>query len=122
FAPLPRPELERLALALTDVHVDAGSNVFAEGDAGDRFYVIRAGSADVAIGSERIRTLEAGDSFGEIALVRNVPRTATVRAVTPLELSALDRDVFVGTLSGNSASAEAVGSIVAARLPGPVIA
>jgi MFS family permease len=122
FAPLPRPELERLALALTDVHVDAGANVFAEGDVGELFYVIRAGSADVEIGSERIRTLEVGDSFGEIALVRNVPRTATVRAVTPLDLSALERDVFVGTLSGNPASAEAVGSIVAARLPGPVIA
>jgi MFS family permease len=122
FAPLPRPELERLALALTDVHVDAGAAVFVEGDAGDRFYVIRGGSAGVEIGSERVRTLEAGDSFGEIALVRDVPRTATVRAITRLELSALDRDVFVGTLSRHAASAEAVGSIVAARLPGPLIA
>jgi MFS family permease len=121
FAPLPRPELERLALALVDVRVDPGSAVFTEGDVGDRFYVIREGTADVEVGSQRIRTLQAGDGFGEIALVHDVPRTATVRAVTDLELSALERDVFVGTLSRHPASAEAVGSIVAARLPGPVI-
>ena len=121
FAYLPRPELERLALALTDVHVGAGAQVFAEGDVGDRFYVIRSGSAEVDIAGDRVRTLEEGDSFGEIALVRNVPRTATVRALTDLDLSALERDVFIGTLSRHAASAEAVGSIVAARLPGPVI-
>jgi MFS family permease len=121
FAPLPRPELERLALALTDVHVEAGTAVITQGDVGDRFYVIREGSADVEVDGELVRTVEAGDSFGEIALVRDIPRTATVRAVTDLELSALQRDVFVGTLSRHPASAESVGSIVAARLPGPVI-
>ncbi len=62
-----------------------------------------------------------GDFFGEIALVRDVPRTATVRALTPLVLAALERDVFVATLTHHPASAEAVGSIVAARLPVPVI-
>lgn len=122
FAPLPRPELERLALALTDVGVDAGTAVITEGEVGDRFYVIREGSADVEVGGDPVRTLHAGDSFGEIALVRDIPRTATVRAATDLQLSALDRDVFVGTLSRHQASAEAVGSIVAARLPGPGIA
>jgi MFS family permease len=121
FAPLPRPELERLALALTDVHAEAGAAVITQGDAGDRFYVIREGTAEVMVDGERVRTLDAGDSFGEIALVRDIPRTATVRAVTDLELSALQRDVFVGTLSRHPASAESVGSIVAARLPGPVI-
>jgi CRP-like cAMP-binding protein len=62
-----------------------------------------------------------GQFFGEIALVRDVPRTATIRALTDLELGTLERDVFVGTLSRHAASAEAVGSIVAARLPSPVI-
>ena len=121
FAPLPRPELERLALGLVDVRADAGVAVVTQGDAGDRFYVIREGSADVEVDGQRVRTIHAGDSFGEIALVRDVPRTATVRAATDLELGALERDVFVGTLSRHPASAEAVGSIVAARLPGPVI-
>jgi len=121
FEPLPLPELERLALALGHDHVEAGATVFAEGDPGDRFYVIRSGEAEVVIGGDRVRTLGAGEFFGEIALVRDVPRTATIRAVTDLELGTLERDVFVGTLSRHTASAEAVGSIVAARLPSPVI-
>ncbi len=121
FAPLPAPELERLALAVVDVHVEAGTAVFAQGDSGDRFYVIREGRAEVEIDARRVRTLSSGDFFGEIALVRDVPRTATVRALTPLTLAALERDVFVATLTHHPASAEAVGSIVAARLPVPVI-
>jgi MFS family permease len=121
FAPLPAPELERLALAVVDVHVEAGTAVFAQGDSGDRFYVIREGRAEVEIDARRVRTLSSGDFFGEIALVREVPRTATVRALTPLVLAALERDVFVATLTHHPASAEAVGSIVAARLPVPVI-
>ena len=121
FEPLPLPELERLALALGDAHVESGVTVFEEGDPGDRFYVIRSGEAEVIIGGKRVRTLGAGQFFGEIALVRDVPRTATIRALTDLELGTLERDVFVGTLSRHAASAEAVGSIVAARLPSPVI-
>ena len=121
FAPLPAPELERLALAVVDVHVEAGTAVFGQGDGGDRFYVIREGTAEVEIDARPVRKLSAGDFFGEIALVRDVPRTATVRALTPLVLAALERDVFVATLTHHPASAEAVGSIVAARLPVPVI-
>ena len=121
FAPLPAPEFERLALAVVDVHVEAGTAVFGQGDRGDRFYVIREGRAEVDIDARRVRTLSSGDFFGEIALVRDVPRTATVRALTPLVLAALERDVFVATLTHHPASAEAVGSIVAARLPLPVI-
>ena len=121
FAPLPAPELERLALAVVEVRVESGSTVVAQGDSGDRFYVIREGTADVEIDERPVRTLSAGDFFGEIALVHDVPRTATVRAVTPLVLASLERDVFVATLTHHPASAEAVGSIVAARLPTPVI-
>ena len=121
FAPLPVPELERLAKALMPVRADAGSTVFREGDHGDRFFVIRAGTAEVEIDGRRVRTLGPGGSFGEIALVRDVPRTATVRALTQLDLLGLERDVFVATLTHHPASAEAAGSIVAARLPTPVI-
>ena len=121
FAPLPVPEIERLAKALSVVRIDAGSTVFREGERGDRFYVIRAGRAQVEIGDRHVRTLGPGESFGEIALVRDVPRTATVRALADLDLLALDREVFVATLTHHPASAEAAGSIVAARLPSPVI-
>lgn len=121
FAALPVPELERLARALKPVRADGGSIVFRQGDVGDLFYVIRDGRADVEIAGSHLRELGPGDSFGEIALIREVPRTATVRALTALDLLALERDVFVATLTHHPASAEAAGSIVAARLASPVI-
>ena len=100
--------------------MEPGGAVFEEGDRGDRFYVIADGRAAVEIEGKRLGTLEPGDFFGEIALLHGVPRTATVRAITPLRLYALDRDTFVTTVTGHQASAEAAGSIVAARLPSPV--
>ena len=120
FAPLPAPQLEWLARALVDVRVDPGSVVFEAGDHGDRFYVIAEGRAAVRVGGEPARTLEPGDSFGEIALLRDVRRTATVRALTGLRLLALDRETFVSTVTSHAASAEAAGNVVAARLPSPV--
>jgi MFS family permease len=122
FAPLAAPELERLAKALVELRVSEGATVFAEGDPGESFYVVAEGRAVVEAGGEQVRTLGPGDFFGEIALLRDVPRTATVRAHTPLRLFALDRETFVATVTGHPASAEAAGSIVSARLPRPVIA
>jgi MFS family permease len=121
FAALPAPELERLALALRDVDVAAGATVFRQGDRGDRFYVIRDGEAEIEVDGAHVRTLGAGDHLGEIALVRDVPRTATVRALHDLRLSALERDVFLATLARDPATAQAAGNIVAARLASPVI-
>ena len=121
FAPLAPLQLERLAQAATEVGVAAGETVVAEGDPGDRFYVVADGRAAVTVRDDPIATLGPGDCFGEIALLRELPRTATVRALTPLRLLALDGPTFLGTVNGNAASAEAAGGIVAARLPGPVI-
>ena len=121
FAPLPPPELERLANALAEEPHAAGATVFEQGDRGDRFYVIEEGRAAVEVDGRHVRELDSGGFFGEIALLRDVPRTATVRAVTALRLLSLDRETFVATVTGHPASAETAGSIVAARLPGPVI-
>jgi CRP-like cAMP-binding protein len=121
FAPLAPSRLERLATALSEVHAGANSVVFEQGDHGNLFYVLADGTAAVEIDGAQARVLEAGDFFGEIALLRDVPRTATVRAVTDLRLFALDRETFLATVTGDPASAEAAGSIVAARLPSPVI-
>jgi len=121
FAPLAAPALERLAKALVETHAESGTVIFDEGARGDNFYVIAEGRASVEIGSTSIRTLGPRDVFGEVALLRDVPRTATVRAITPLRLLGLDRETFLATVTGHPASAEAAGSIVAARLPGPVI-
>jgi CRP-like cAMP-binding protein len=106
---------------LRDVDVAAGATVFRQGDRGDRFYVIRDGEAEIEVDGAHVRTLGAGDHLGEIALVRDVPRTATVRALRDLRLSALERDVFLATLARDPATAQAAGNIVAARLASPVI-
>jgi CRP-like cAMP-binding protein len=91
--------------------------VFTQGDAGDRFYVIADGTAAVEIDGAEANTLARGDFFGEIALLRDVPRTATVRAVDELRLFALERDDFIAAVTGHAPSRDAADSIVAARLP-----
>jgi MFS family permease len=121
FAPLDPPRLERLARALIELRVEPGSAVFEEGDHGDRFYVIVDGRGVVETDDMKLRALEPGDFFGEIALLRDVPRTATVRATSELRLVALDRQTFLETVTSDPTSAEAAGNIVAARLPRPVI-
>ena len=86
FQPLPLPAIEQLARGLEPVHVPAGQAVFRQGDPADRFYVIEAGAADVVGDGRLVTTLGPGEGFGEIALLRRVPRTAMVRAATDLEL------------------------------------
>ena len=114
------PELERLAGAVTHVSVAPRAAAFEEGDVGDRFFAIADGDAVVESGGRRVRELGPGDFFGEIALLRDVPRTATVRALTPLRLLALDRDTFLDAVTGHAVSAEAAGAVVASRLRAPV--
>ena len=114
--PLPIPVLDHLARNLERAHVPAGQTVFEQGDAGDRFYVIAAGEADVFRDGSDYHTLGSGDSFGEIALLRDVPRTAEVRARTPLDLYALERDVFVPAVSGYRPAAAAADAVVGSML------
>ena len=101
LGPLPEGVQERLARALIEVHVPAGGVVCLEGDAGDRYYLIQDGTAHVSTGGETLNQLGPGDAFGEIALLRDVPRQATVIALTDLTLYALERDVFIGAVTGH---------------------
>jgi MFS family permease len=117
FAPLPATVLERLATLALELPASAGDTVVRQGDAGDRFYVIAAGTATVEIDGASTRTLAPGEFFGEIALLRDVPRTATVRAVDDLRLYALERDDFLAAVTGHAPSREAADSVVAERLP-----
>jgi MFS family permease len=116
FAPLPDATLEQLAAQLVPVRVPAGRAIFAQGDAGDRFYVITEGTVAVSIDDRPVSSLGPGDSFGEIALVRDVPRTATVTAQSEVESYALERDDFIAAVTGHAPSAEAADAVIATRL------
>ena len=116
LAPLPAPALEHLAGSLAAVEVEAGRTVFHEGDRGDRFYVIDRGNVEVQSAGRLIRTLGPGEFFGEIALVRDVPRTATVAASTSCSLLALEAAEFLGAVTGHASSAEAADAVIVSRL------
>jgi MFS family permease len=116
FAPLPAATLEQLAAQLTSVRLPSRREIFRQGDAGDRFYVVALGSMEVVIDGVTAGVLGPGDYFGEIALLRDVPRTASVIAQTDVELYALERDDFIAALTGHAPSADAADAVVAARL------
>ena len=116
FAPLPGPSLEHLASSLVPHRFDAGAVVFSQGDAGDRFYVVAEGEVEVTIDGEFVRMLGPGEFFGEIALLRDVPRTASVAARTDVEAFSLDRDEFISAVTGHAQSAEAANAVVGTRL------
>jgi hypothetical protein len=116
FRPLPPPVLEGLAGAMLPLRVEAGREIVREGEAGDRFYVIESGRVEVVKDGDVINEEGPGEFFGEISLLRDVPRTATVRAKTDVELRALERDDFIAAVTGHAASAEAADSVVATRL------
>ncbi len=82
--------------------------MITEGEPGDRFYLIADGSLDVSRAGMTLAKLGPGDFVGEIALLRNVPRTATVIAAEPSSLRALDRDHFLAAVTGSPAGAVAL--------------
>jgi predicted MFS family arabinose efflux permease len=116
FSPLPRLALERLARQVVPVEADAGTEIIRQGDEGDRFYVLDEGEVDVAADGRHIGSFGRGYGFGEIALLRDVPRTATVTARTPVKLYALERDQFLAAVTGHSASEEAADALIVSRL------
>ena len=116
FAALPEPILERLARALIPVEAAAGDVVIQEGDEGHRFYAIEEGTVVVSKAGRWVAELGPGDYFGEIALLRDVPRTATVTAKTDVKLHALDRDVFIPAVTGHHDVQELAETAMATRL------
>jgi MFS family permease len=96
FAGLPTSRLEAAARRLVEVPVEAGAAIVREGEPADRFYLVADGSLRVTQGPQNthLRDLGPGDVFGEIGLLRRTPRTATVSALTPGRLLALDADAF----------------------------
>ena len=116
FAPLPAPALERVVSRLIPTEVAPGTEIVRQGDPGDRFYVIEEGDVMVSKNGRQVATLERGDFFGEIALLREIPRTATVTARTDTSLYALEREDFLEAVTGHPQSAEAADAVTRARL------
>jgi MFS family permease len=116
FEPLPVATKEQLARRLERRDVPAGTIVVRAGDAGDSFYLVGEGQLEVSVPGGDTRACGPGDYFGEIALLRDVPRTATVRAVTDATLFVLGRDHFLTAVTGHEAGHAAGERVVATRL------
>ncbi|HET7082691.1 MAG TPA: MFS transporter [Candidatus Limnocylindria bacterium] len=116
LAPLPMTILEQVAGDLAEVAYADGQPIIREGEAGDRFYILASGRTSVTSDGEQRPELGPGDSFGEIALLRNVPRTATVVAIGSVEAFTLERDAFCAAVSGDLRSSRAADAVVERRL------
>ncbi len=114
---LPAATIEQLGAGLAHAEFAPSQTVFEQGDRGDRFYVVESGRAEVVRGGRVVDTLARGNGFGEIALLNDEPRTATVRATADAQLrvGVLERRAFLTAVTGYPASATA-GKAVVARL------
>ncbi len=116
FAELPAPALESLAAALTPVHVPAGAVLIQQGEPGDAYYAIAAGELDAVQDGHFLRSCGRGEGVGEIALLRAVPRTASVIASTAATVYRLNRDLFLTAVLGHAATQRLADSIADTRL------
>ena len=115
FSPLSIAAKERVAASLVPLFVRSGELVIRAGDAGDRFYIVGDGELDVDAGGLH-STVHRADYFGEIALLRDVPRTASVAATVDSHLYALLRDDFLAAVTGHSVAHAAGEAVAEARL------
>jgi predicted MFS family arabinose efflux permease len=112
FAALPAPSLEGIARELVPVPTPSGTVVIREGDSGDRYYAVADGELEISRNETVQGRASRGAGFGEIALIRNVPRQATVTAKTDSLLYSLEKDVFLETITGNPAASLAAGDVI----------
>jgi len=116
FAPLSLPALEHLASQLERVRIAGGQEVFRQGEDGQRCYIVEDGRFAVDVDGRRVREQGRGELFGEVALLRDVPRTATVTALDDGQLYALPREAFLAAITAHAGSREAAERVVVARL------
>jgi MFS family permease len=116
FAELPAPALEGLAASLIPVDLPADTELIRQGDPGDAYYAIAAGQLEVQQDGRFLRQCGRGEGVGEIALLRAIPRTATVIAHTDATVYKLDRELFLTAVFGHAAAHRQASRIVDARL------
>ncbi|MFL5878123.1 MAG: cyclic nucleotide-binding domain-containing protein, partial [Solirubrobacteraceae bacterium] len=116
FAPLPMATIENLAARATLEERAAGAEIIRQGEDGDHFYVIDDGILDVLVDGRVRAHRGAGECVGEIALLREQPRMATVRAMSPVRLVVLDRTDFLAGVSAHARSARAAEGLADDRL------
>jgi CRP-like cAMP-binding protein len=117
FAPLSVAAKERVAANLVPLSVDAGQVVIRAGEVGDSFYIVGDGELDISAKGVHTAAHQT-DYFGEIALLRDVPRTATVKALVDTRLYALQRADFLAAVTGHDAAHAAGHAVVEDRLAG----
>ena len=116
FEPLSVAAKEHLASRLEVRSAPAGTRIVSEGEPGDAFYIVVDGHADVTRGGEHVRVQGPGEWFGEIALLHDVPRTATVTARDELKLATIRRGDFLAVVTGHPAVRAAGEEVVRERL------
>jgi MFS family permease len=116
FAELPAPAIEGLAAALTPVHLAAGTILIRQGEPGDAYYAIAAGELDVLQDGHFLRRCGRGEGIGEIALLRAIPRTATVVAHSAATVYQLDRQLFLTEVLGHAPTRRQADRIADMRL------
>jgi Na+/melibiose symporter-like transporter len=116
FAELPAPATEGLAAALTPAEIPAGTVLIRQGEPGDAYYAIAAGELDIQQDGHFLRRCGRGDGVGEIALLRDVPRTATVTAHTPATVYRLNREPFLTAVLGHAPTHQQARRIADTRL------
>jgi CRP-like cAMP-binding protein len=116
FAPLPSSSIEALAVACEHRRFAPGEVVVTEGEIAQEFFVVVEGEVEVTHHGAVLRREGPGDVFGEIGLLRDVPRTATVTAVTDVELLVLGRRPFLECVSGTPESLRAAEDLARRRL------
>jgi MFS family permease len=119
FGALPGAALETVAREARRIDVNAGDAIVRQGDRGMEYYAIVSGTVLVSVGGVDQRELRRGEGFGEIALLRDVPRSATVRAISDAVLLAVDRQPFLTAVTGHAATRSRASSIATAHLDPP---
>jgi hypothetical protein len=116
FAALPAPSIEGMARELEALTVSSGTAVITEGEQGDCYYAVADGELAITRDSQLVQMVSRGEGFGEIALIRDVPRQASVTAVTDALLYALHKELFVQTVTGHVATSSRTIALIVGHL------